>query len=194
MCLCGRTCRCMLVISVISVLRQKMFKLQSSSSAAEITELISNLAEVELLRGVRGGEEAFGERVQGWRMEGGMEGGKTKKRDSYYRAGCRGRLFSPSSLCGRKTTIGRIGRESELDPAHKTPDKPQHIASECDYFNLEESRGKTLGSSCPENILKPCNIVQDHVPSVRCTVRKADAKSQSFHLCLNKQLRYDVFF
>lgn len=38
-----------------------------------------------------------------------MEGGKTKKKDSYYRAGCRGRLFSPSSLCGRKTTIGGLG-------------------------------------------------------------------------------------
>lgn len=29
----------------------------------------------------------------GWR-----DGRKSKKRDSYYRAGCRGRLFSPSSL------------------------------------------------------------------------------------------------
>lgn len=35
------------------------------------------------------------EEGHGWR-----KGGKTKKRDSYYRAGCRGRLFSPSSLCG----------------------------------------------------------------------------------------------
>lgn len=48
------------------------------------------------------------EHVRGWKT-GRMEGKKSKKRDSYYRAGCRGRLFSPSSLCGRKTTIGGLG-------------------------------------------------------------------------------------
>lgn len=51
---------------------------------------------------------SVGEQVPGWKTRR-TAGGKTKKRDSYYRAGCRGRLFSPSSLCGRKTTIGGLG-------------------------------------------------------------------------------------
>lgn len=70
--------------------------------------LISNPAEGQSwnLKGIRGG--SAGERVRGWKG-GLMEGGKTKKRDNYYRAGCRGTLFSPSSLCSRKTTIGGFG-------------------------------------------------------------------------------------
>ena len=59
-----------------------------------------------------------------------MKGGKTKKRDSYYRAGCRGRLFSPSSLCGPEDNNWRIGRESELNPTKK------QTQCTCDYLNL----------------------------------------------------------
>lgn len=62
---------------------------------------------------------SVGEQVQGWKREW-MAGGKTKKIDSYYRAGCRGRLFSPSSLCGRKTMIGGLGESQTLNPNHNT--------------------------------------------------------------------------
>lgn len=55
------------------------------------------------LEGVREQETAW-ERME----DGRMEGRKSKKRDSYYRAGCRGRLFSPSSLWCQKT-IGGLG-------------------------------------------------------------------------------------
>lgn len=69
-------------------------------------------------RAKRSGGRSVG--VREWKT-GRMEGGKTKKRDSYYRAGCRGRLFSPSSLCGPEDNDWRIGRESELNPNHYDP-------------------------------------------------------------------------
>lgn len=80
-----------------------------------------------------------------------MNGGrKTKKIDNYDRAGCRGRLFSPSSLCGRKTRVGRIGRELELNPAHITrqPDTMNLIVS----FYVDDR--------WPNGILNVCHMVQ----------------------------------
>lgn len=83
-------------------------------SPAERSESISKGRQ----RAKGGGGRSVG--VREWKT-GRMEGGKTKKRDSYYRAGCRGRLFSPSSLCGPEDNDWRIGRESELNPNHYDP-------------------------------------------------------------------------
>lgn len=107
------------VSSVISVLKLDVFDFWNVKPEhktflwgtwGETTEVNwpSNLSEFKSKKDIREQEEGLGEQVRGWRRRW-MEGRKTKKRDSYYRAGCRGRLFSPSSLCGRKTTIGGLG-------------------------------------------------------------------------------------
>lgn len=87
------------------------------------------------LKGVReqkGAGWGEGVGVREWKV-GRMKGGKTKKRDSYYRAGCRGRLFSPSSLCGPEDNDWRIGRESELNPP--TIMTPQPNTMQCNQSN-----------------------------------------------------------